>query len=113
MPPDKELKNCRISHTFILCYFNHPFCKLSKKRFLFFSNFSVLFAEACAGMVAFSSVRRGEGLTDPQGLWARSTAEQIMSGGRMPPLMQHVGLTICGSLLNLRQWFRESLTALA
>ena len=45
-------------------------------------------------------------------LWARSTAEQIMSGGRMP-LMQHVGLTICGSLLNLRQWFRESLAALA
>ena len=71
MPPDKELKNCRISHTFILCYFNHPFCKLSKKRFLFFSNFSVLFAEACAGMVAFSSVRgrhskRG-GLNRPTG----------------------------------------------
>ena len=60
-------------------------------------------------MVAFSSVRRGEGLTDPQGLWARSTAEQIMSGGRMPQLMQDVGLTICGFLLNLCQGFREFL----
>ena len=56
--PRQRTEQCKLIQILILHYFNHPCCKPSYKTFWFFWIFSVLCLGACAGKLAFQSVRR-------------------------------------------------------